>query len=340
MDSSRMTDSPSDLCQQMTVSDISRHSNVTLDVANDRTSADDILIRGQLYHQELRKGLFLHVGDAYEEQPFTTQSTQQEGLSCIFFLQGDVDVTIGNRCFDFRNTQDKQIKAAAIVKTSQEYFQRKTAKRQHVRHLVITATPQWLNMGEMHQIHGSTVDTHLLSNHMASHRWLPSPRLCDAVRDILAPSVLVPELRNLYLEGRAIEIVTETLSCMMQSDHRVDNRPVLTRRESICLQRAKECVSASLDQPLTVEYIAQQAGVSVSGLQRLFRRAEGKSVFEYVRLIRMDHALSALQFRSASVQEASSIAGYSNPANFATAFKRQFGITPREASRTQRCITL
>lgn len=37
-----------------------------------------------------------------------------------------------------------------------------------------------------------------------------------------------------------------------------------------------------------------------------------------------------LQSGEASIQEACVIAGYTSPANFSTAFRRQFGISPRE----------
>lgn len=71
-------------------------------------------------------------------------------------------------------------------------------------------------------------------------------------------------------------------------------------------------------------------------LQRLFRVSEGCSVFEYVRVKRLEAALAALSAGATTVKEASLIAGYSSAANFATAFRRQFGMTPTEALRPRR----
>jgi AraC-like DNA-binding protein len=79
-----------------------------------------------------------------------------------------------------------------------------------------------------------------------------------------------------------------------------------------------------------VESIAREAGISASGLQQLLRRAEGKSVFEYVRDQRLQRAREALKAGDISVQEASHLAGYSNPANFATAFRKRFGVVPSQ----------
>ncbi|MGK6314727.1 helix-turn-helix transcriptional regulator [Neorhizobium sp. DT-125] len=150
---------------------------------------------------------------------------------------------------------------------------------------------------------------------------------------ILSPSPLVPELRNLYLEGRAVEIVAESLAVAMQAEPRIDDGAILTHKDRIKLQRAVDVIAANLVVPLTVEMIAREAGVSASGLQKLFRQSVGLSVFEYVRQQRLERAFTALRAEEVTVSEASLIAGYSNPANFATAFRKRFGRTPRQAAR-------
>ncbi|MBD9388591.1 helix-turn-helix transcriptional regulator [Agrobacterium sp. AGB01] len=91
---------------------------------------------------------------------------------------------------------------------------------------------------------------------------------------------------------------------------------------------ADEVADAHASDALSVELIAMQTGVSATGLQRLFRKGEGKSVFDFVRIVRLERAYEALRRGDATVQEASAIAGYTSAANFATAFRRQFGEVP------------
>ncbi|WP_083918338.1 helix-turn-helix domain-containing protein [Mesorhizobium metallidurans] len=50
----------------------------------------------------------------------------------------------------------------------------------------------------------------------------------------------------------------------------------------------------------------------------------------------MERAFAALRSGEASVQRSSDIAGYASPANFATAFRRRFGLTPRDAMKSDR----
>ena len=76
--------------------------------------------------------------------------------------------------------------------------------------------------------------------------------------------------------------------------------------------------------------LAQQVGVSDRTLQRGFRELFGTTVFGYLTEQRMELAEQWLRQGNFTVTEIATMAGYSNPGHFAAAFKRQFGITPRE----------
>lgn len=317
--------------KRVRVSDFMQMDGVVLDSQDDRLSMEDTLIDGEYLRQELRHGLFLHVSDAVEERDFTVTSRQREELSCIFFLDGKIDLKIGDRRFEFKGDQRGVIQGAAIMSSGAESFERASVGHQHVRHLVVSATPEWLNIDGMEEMGDERVAMRLLKDNLADHRWATTPRVAELIRQIVTPQAFSPTLRNLYLEGRAVEIVAETISAVMHTDRRAVPGSILRSHEIIRLRRAKDLIAESLTAPLSVELIARESGISASGLQRLFRMSEGHSVFEYVRRLRLDRAFQVLKGGETSVQEASAIAGYSNPANFATAFRRQFGITPREA---------
>jgi AraC-like DNA-binding protein len=75
--------------------------------------------------------------------------------------------------------------------------------------------------------------------------------------------------------------------------------------------------------------IARNAGMSVNTLQRIFRMVHNTTVFDYVRARKLHRAREALERDGASVAEAAYIAGYASAANFATAFRRFFGTSPK-----------
>lgn len=309
------------------VRDFMRHDGIALDSPDDRLGLDDTLMKGAFLHRELRQGLVLHVSDAIEERAFTATSMLPEELSCIFFLEGSVDLSIGDRQFAFQ--ADRGVaRGVAIMNTCPENFARASRGRQHLRHLVVSASPEWLHRDALEAIADTPGGTRLLRNHLAEHRWTLTPRMVELVRQIFTPSPLIPELRDLYLEGRAVELVAETMAAMLQADRRDAGGALMTRQDAACMQRAKDFIMSRGAEPLSVEAIAREAGISASGLQRLFRATENHSVFDYVRRVRLERAHAALQRGDVTVQEASGIAGYTSAANFATAFRRHFGIVP------------
>ncbi|RAH98427.1 hypothetical protein DLJ53_27450 [Acuticoccus sediminis] len=87
---------------------------------------------------------------------------------------------------------------------------------------------------------------------------------------------------------------------------------------------------------MRLEDVARAVGASVSTLQRLFHAVHGASIYGVVRERRLVEARLALEGGSLSITEAAERAGYRSPANFATAFKRQFGVSPSDVARRAR----
>ena len=80
---------------------------------------------------------------------------------------------------------------------------------------------------------------------------------------------------------------------------------------------------------LSLDAIADHVGMHVSTLQRHFRLQYGTSVVECARDARLLRARRALERDRVSVGQAAELAGYSSPANFATAYRRRFGVPPK-----------
>jgi AraC-like DNA-binding protein len=312
---------------RLRVRDFLRHDGIALDSPDDRLSPDDTLMKGAFLHKELRRGLVLHVSDAIEERAFTATSLLPEELSCIFFLEGTVDLSIGDRRFAFQAHRGAA-QGVAIMNACPEHFARASRGHQHLRHLVVSATPEWLHRDVLETVVDNKGGARLLRDHLAEHRWTLTPRMVALVSEIFAPSPLIPQLWDLYLESRAVELVAETMAAVLKADRNERGGSIVTRHDANCLQRAKDFIDTRIAEPISVDTIAREAGISASGLQRLFRISENRSIFDYVRNIRLERAFTVLASGGVSVQDASVIAGYTNPANFATAFRRRFGVVP------------
>lgn len=92
---------------------------------------------------------------------------------------------------------------------------------------------------------------------------------------------------------------------------------------------AAEILQRHLENPPSLAALAVEVGLSETTLKRGFHRVFGTTVFGYVRQQRMAKARHLLELGAATVIEAATLVGYSNPSNFATAFRRQFGLNPK-----------
>jgi len=95
----------------------------------------------------------------------------------------------------------------------------------------------------------------------------------------------------------------------------------------------REWLDSGAAEGMSLSDIARHAGCNVHSLQAQFRAAFGSTVFDYLRSRRLQAARIALETQGISVSQAAFLAGYSSAANFATAFKRSFGISPRQVRR-------
>ncbi len=86
-------------------------------------------------------------------------------------------------------------------------------------------------------------------------------------------------------------------------------------------------LSALADVP-NLPALASLVGTNTKRLNEAFRQCAGMTVFEYLREERMKAACQLLRSTGLSVGEVAARVGFSSSANFATAFKERFGLTP------------
>ena len=76
--------------------------------------------------------------------------------------------------------------------------------------------------------------------------------------------------------------------------------------------------------------LARQVGLNDYKLKLGFRQMLGTTVFGYLHQCRMEQARHLLATKDVTVTEVVRAVGYSNRGHFAAAFKRKYGVTPRE----------
>lgn len=98
--------------------------------------------------------------------------------------------------------------------------------------------------------------------------------------------------------------------------------------DSALVRAATRHLSQRLSTPPTVEQLARLVGTNEKRLSRAFRDELGQTVFEYVRGERLAVAQHLLSSTPLSIAQIAEEIGFSSAANFATAFKERFGVSP------------
>lgn len=93
------------------------------------------------------------------------------------------------------------------------------------------------------------------------------------------------------------------------------------------LRRATEFIDAHLDEALTLDRLAEAAGLGTRHLMRCFQQATGLGPHAYLRQCRIRRACDRLR-RGASIADTAYATGFSDQAHFTKAFKLLTGTTP------------
>lgn len=89
----------------------------------------------------------------------------------------------------------------------------------------------------------------------------------------------------------------------------------------------------NLDQPLAIDDLATQAGMSRAAFDRQFKTTTTLSPLKYLKTLRLNDAAMLIAGGS-DIGTAARRVGYTNASQFSREFKRQFGHSPRRWAAT------
>ena len=98
-----------------------------------------------------------------------------------------------------------------------------------------------------------------------------------------------------------------------------------TRRISQAVEQLRE----NLDQPLKIENIARDLGMSVSGFHYHFKSVTAMSPVQFQKQMRLQEARRMMLGEDLDVASASSRVGYEDPSYFSREYKKMFGAPPQ-----------
>ncbi|WP_100408128.1 AraC family transcriptional regulator [Bacillus solitudinis] len=120
------------------------------------------------------------------------------------------------------------------------------------------------------------------------------------------------------------------LLLMIIQDFRSQN---LTGNTTNAIDRTVDYLTSHYQEAITLENLAQMAGMSVSHYSRLFKKFIGYSPMDYLRHLRMDRAKELIVFSDSRLKEISQSVGYQDEFFFSRTFKKVVGVSPTEFAK-------
>ena len=165
---------------------------------------------------------------------------------------------------------------------------------------VLTANDNCLDI--IRSIIGEERGNHLYSDDMIA---------CDMTK------LIITVVRNILTDSTKTKIPTTVKVS-------VDNKYIKT-----CIKLIHDNITSSI----TLPWLAQQLNLSSSYLSSLFKQKVGRSISEYIRLVRLEKVKEMVREGRYTIAQISDMMGYCSPTYLSTEFKKEYDMSPKEYAK-------
>jgi AraC-like DNA-binding protein len=137
-------------------------------------------------------------------------------------------------------------------------------------------------------------------------------------------------IKQMYLEGKVLELAALQFAQFMVGACPTPTETALKADEIERLHHARDILSRQFHDPPSILTLARQVGLNDFKLKQGFRACFGTTVFGYLREYRLEQARLLLTDGQLNVQQVARAIGYTHIGHLAAAFKRKFGVNPKE----------
>lgn len=170
-----------------------------------------------------------------------------------------------------------------------------------------------------------------LSEHLQNYSFYPNATIVHSARQILnPPDNISQELLKLHERKMGMEVLYESCLSYINDHQSKDGKPTINYSHFDIAQNARNYILSHLEKELRATVIANALGVTMSTLNRAFKTVYDETISGFICKERMKKARFLLETQGMAVSQAGYLVGYYNPSNFATAYRREYGIAPKE----------
>lgn len=134
---------------------------------------------------------------------------------------------------------------------------------------------------------------------------------------------------RLQLECKSMELLAAVLESFLGKEGQKRSQTIMTASDCRAVRDIREYIDQNpAIVPETAE-LARKAGMSITKLSRGFKELTGKPIHSYVINQRLEYAALLLAEGRVNVSQAAMLSGYTNMSHFSAAFKKKYGILPK-----------
>ena len=160
-------------------------------------------------------------------------------------------------------------------------------------------------------------------------------RRCDQIRR--TATLLVEELETGGHNGTLyVDSLMSSLAALLIENASCEGLNVSSRLPDARIRKAVDYIRANFQAPLTLQELAQTAGLSQWHFCVAFRRATNTSAWQFVVGQRLQRSLTLLGNSTRSITEIALELGFSSQAHFSSVFTRNMGLSPSSFRRGHR----
>jgi AraC family transcriptional regulator len=177
------------------------------------------------------------------------------------------------------------------------------------------------------QLSSFFLGTSFLENKYATQGNALGVKLMDLHKQVVSKELFEDQLQEEFFFELASAVVIDQISVFKELQN-IKSVKEETKRELFRrVNQGREFIDTCFEKPLTIEEIAQFAGMSEFHFFRLFRQTFGLSPYQYLTKKRFEQAIYLLS-QGQSISAVAIESGFSSIHSFSKSFKKVYGVSP------------
>ncbi|MCB9246837.1 MAG: helix-turn-helix transcriptional regulator [Flavobacteriales bacterium] len=155
-----------------------------------------------------------------------------------------------------------------------------------------------------------------------------SPEADIVVGELLSERIPT-SLSKLFINAKVRELMSYCYD--VPEEQRYENCPFLKDQENVeRIKTARKILLDNMANPPTLSELSKAIGMNEYNLKVGFKNVYGLPAFKYLQQYRLEHARRLLRSGLYQVNEISEEVGYTTSSHFIEAFRKRYGITPKQ----------